>query len=101
MPNDEKPVESRIVSAVGAVSITTSGGSKELSDRILAAMNAAVLQANEEGISTEEKNSEEIRKRMLDARQKVVTEYRAEQAERAEAAKKESEQSPPQIPETR
>ena len=71
--------ETKIVTAVGAAANSARWG-KNIALRIEAAMAAAVLECNAEGISTEEKNSGIIRERMQAARQRVLAEIKAENA---------------------
>jgi len=59
---DEEQVEQRVVTAVG-VSVNTPHGD-EINARLSKAMSDAVLQCNQEGISTSEENSAIIRDRM-------------------------------------
>ena len=67
--------ESKIVSAVG-IAVSSTFGGPELASAIEKAMSQAVLQANAEGISTEEKNSVELKRRMEEAKQKVLDNWK-------------------------
>lgn len=70
-------MESKIVTAVG-IAVSTGSRGRAMAKRIENAMRQAVLDANAEGISTEEKNSDVIRERMMLARRKVLDEIAAE-----------------------
>lgn len=69
----QPPVTPRIAAAVGISNNSLSKPKGELSKLMDKAMADAVLQANKEGISVE--NSDEIRKRMMAAREKVKAEW--------------------------
>lgn len=80
----QQPVESKIVQAVGVA--VSSGYGKELAARMEQAMSDAVLQANAEGIPVTD--SEKIRTRMLEARERVLNEARQEANKKAQEANK-------------
>lgn len=72
--------ESKIVSAV-MVSANSGGGlagsgNKMLGKAIEKAMSEAILKCNAEGISTSDENSGVIRAAMMEARERVLGEYR-------------------------
>jgi len=69
-------MESKIVTAIG-VSVNTVHGA-DANRRIEKAVNEEILKCNEEGISTEEKNSSIIRERMAKAHQRVLAEIEEE-----------------------
>lgn len=75
--DDEAPVESKVVSAVG-VSVNTGSQGREMAQRIEKAMAEEILKCNEEGISTSEENSVIIRDRMMAVRDRVKAEIQAE-----------------------
>ena len=75
--------ESKIVTAVGVSAnespiVKADGTEIPVAARVQKAMEDGILQATEEGISTEEKNAPEIRERMRVAREKVMAEIEAE-----------------------
>jgi len=80
--------ESKVVSAVGVASTSPRWGNN-VAKRIEKAMSDAVLECNQEGISTEEKNSAIIRERMQAARQRVLDEIKSEREAREAAQKSE------------
>lgn len=73
-------MESKVVSAVGVASSSNVGG-KDLAKAIELAMSEEVLKCTEEGIAVEEKNSGQIRVRMMEARKRVVEQFYASQEE--------------------
>lgn len=60
-----------IVEAVG-IAVTPGRYGKEVARAIEQAMSQAILDANAEGISSSEENSVELRRRMMEARQRVI-----------------------------
>lgn len=75
----EKPVP-RIVEAVG---IASSAGKKNVAKLIEAAMSQAVTDAMAEGVNVND--SDELRKRMMAARQKVLDQHNKEVADASAA----------------
>lgn len=78
-------VTPRIVAAAGVAVRSRTG----LSKAIEAAMSQAVLDANAEGIATD--NTDEIKPRIDAARERVIREYREAEAKAAAAAKAKAE----------
>jgi hypothetical protein len=75
-----------IVEAVGIA--TAVHKNPVLARKIAAAMRQAILDCNAEGISTSDENSAVIRERMMAARQRVIDEVKAAEAEVAVAMEK-------------
>lgn len=68
--------ESKVVEAVGVAAQSLSPNGVSLSKKIEAAMSQAVLDAIEEGLT----EAEDIKAKMMEYRQKVLSEFKAAEA---------------------
>lgn len=76
---EDEEIKTGLNESVGVATVSRNGG-RDKAKAIEDAMVKAILDANKEGISSSDENSVEIRKRMMDARQRAIADWDAQQA---------------------